>query len=45
MTPDKSEVLYGTLGLMVIKTLEAWARCTGIGSRGESNRSAGISLH
>ena len=23
MTPDKSDVLYGTLGLMVIKTLEA----------------------
>ena len=25
MTPDKSDVLYGTLGLMVIKTLEAMA--------------------
>jgi PadR family transcriptional regulator PadR len=23
MTPDRSDVLYGTLGLMVIKTLEA----------------------
>jgi transcriptional regulator len=23
MTPDKSDVLYGTLGLLVIKTLEA----------------------
>src|SRR4051794_31398049 len=23
MTPDKSDVLYGTLGLMIIKTLEA----------------------
>ena len=23
MTPDKSDVLYGTLGLMVVKTLEA----------------------
>jgi transcriptional regulator len=23
MTPDKTDVLYGTLGLMVIKTLEA----------------------
>ena len=23
MTPDKSDVLYGTLGLMVIKTLQA----------------------
>jgi PadR family transcriptional regulator, regulatory protein PadR len=23
MTPDKNDVLYGTLGLMVIKTLEA----------------------
>jgi transcriptional regulator len=23
MTPDKSDVLYGTLGLMVIKTLDA----------------------
>ena len=23
MTPDKNEVLYGTLGLLVIKTLEA----------------------
>src|SRR5438094_9257287 len=23
MAPDKSEVLYGTLGLMIIKTLEA----------------------
>src|SRR5436190_16035221 len=23
MTPDKSDLLYGTLGLMVIKTLEA----------------------
>lgn len=23
MTPDKSDILYGTLGLMVIKTLEA----------------------
>jgi transcriptional regulator len=23
LTPDKSDVLYGTLGLMVIKTLEA----------------------
>ena len=23
MTPDKSDVIYGTLGLMVIKTLEA----------------------
>ncbi len=23
MTPDKSDVLYGTLGLMVIKTLKA----------------------
>src|SRR5262245_66225441 len=23
MTPDKSDVLYGTLGLMVLKTLEA----------------------
>jgi hypothetical protein len=23
MAPDKSDVLYGTLGLMVIKTLEA----------------------
>jgi hypothetical protein len=23
MTPDKSNVLYGTLGSMVIKTLEA----------------------
>src|SRR3954469_15586424 len=23
MTPDKNDVLYGTLGLMIIKTLEA----------------------
>jgi PadR family transcriptional regulator PadR len=23
MTPDKSDVLYGTLGLMIVKTLEA----------------------
>ena len=23
MTPDRSDVLYGTLGLMIIKTLEA----------------------
>src|SRR5437899_6986538 len=23
MTPDKSDILYGTLGLMIIKTLEA----------------------
>ena len=23
MTPDQSDVIYGTLGLMVIKTLEA----------------------
>ena len=23
MTPDKSDVLYGTFGLMVIKTFEA----------------------
>jgi hypothetical protein len=40
MTPDKSDVLYGTLGLMVIKTLEAlgpleaqWQRAASIVER------------
>ena len=31
MIPDKSDVLYGTLGLMVIKTLEAMGPLHGFG--------------
>lgn len=37
MTSDTSDVLCGTLGLMMIKNQRHWAGCTGIGSPGESN--------
>lgn len=38
MGEKRSEVLQGTLDLMVLKTLYAMGRCTGSGSPGASSR-------
>ena len=40
MTPDKSDVLYGTLGLMLVKTLEALGPLHAHELPGGSSRSA-----
>jgi hypothetical protein len=39
MTKDRSEVLQGTLDLMVLKTLDAWVHCTDMDSRGALSNS------
>jgi hypothetical protein len=39
---EKTDVRQGTLGLMVLKTLDVWGRCTGTGLPGASSRSAVI---
>src|SRR5882757_9305859 len=44
MTPDKSDVLYGTLGLMVIKTLEALGPQHGYGIARRIEQTSGNQL-
>src|SRR5882762_5487950 len=44
MTPDKSDVLYGTLGLMVIKTLEALGPLHGYGIARRIEQTSGNQL-
>jgi hypothetical protein len=40
MADEKSEILQGTLDLMVLKTLDAMGPCTAMGSPAASSRSA-----
>jgi PadR family transcriptional regulator PadR len=43
MVPERSDVLYGSLGLMVLKTLEALGPLHGYRIARRSSRSAAIS--
>jgi hypothetical protein len=43
MTPERSDVLYGSLGLMILKTLEGVGPLHGTALLAASNKSAAIS--